>query len=104
MNTIQVMPLEAIECGAILAEAVLDAQGHVLLPAGLALETHHLEALARRGITTLSIQPDTDAQERAARQEALRQRVLYLFRHTAAEPSAQALLHATLAFRLEHLQ
>ena len=42
-----------------------------------------------------------DAEARARKQERIRARVMYLFRHTADEAGSQALLHAVLAFRQE---
>ena len=54
--------------------------------------------------------PDGAAEEaeRAAelehRREAIRARVMHLFRHQADDPGAQALLHAVLAFRQEQLK
>jgi hypothetical protein len=104
MSSVQVLPLEAVMPGALLAEPVLDTQGQVLIPSGIMVEEHHLAALARRGIPSLSIQIDPDAEALEQQREDVRNRVRYLFRHTTTHPGAQALLHATLAFRLEHLQ
>lgn len=104
MTDTQRLPLDAIQPGAVLAEAVADARGTVLLPAGLTLTDAHLSSLRRRDIATLSVSHPPDPAELTRRREKIRERVLYLFRHRADDPAAQALLQAVLAFRQEQVR
>lgn len=104
MSDIQRLPLDEIQPGAVLAEAVADARGTVLLPAGLSLTETHLASLRRRNIATLGVTAPPDPAELARRREKIHERVLYLFRHTADDPAAQALLQAVLAFRQEQVR
>lgn len=98
------LPLDEVQPGAVLAEAVADARGTVLLPAGLALTETHLASLRRRDIAMLTVVVPPDPAELARRREEIRERVLHLFRHSADDPAAQALLQAVLAFRQEQAQ
>lgn len=104
MTDIQRLPLDEVQPGAVLAEAVADARGTVLLPAGLALTEAHLASLRRRDIPMLNVTLPPDPAELARRREKVRERVLHLFRHRTDDPAAQALLQAVLAFRQEQLQ
>jgi hypothetical protein len=104
MNDEQEQALDATSPGSVLAKPVTDAGGAVLLPAGLALTEAHLDSLRRRGIATLTVVLAIDPAELARRREAVRLRIMHLFRHTADEPGSQALLHAVLAFREEQLK
>lgn len=104
MNDSQLQPLDATLPGTVLAAPVTDANGAVLLPAGLALTEAHLDSLRRRGIESLTVVLAIDAEELARRREKLRLRIMHLFRHTAEDPGSQALLHAILAFREEQMK
>lgn len=104
MTDTQRLPLDEVQPGAVLAEAVADARGTVLLPAGLSLTEAHLASLRRRDVTQLSVAVPPDPAELARRRERVRERVLHLFRHRADEPATQALLQAVLAFRQEQQQ
>ena len=79
-------------------------RGTVLLPAGLRLTEAHLASLHRRNIAALNVTAPPDPAELARRREKVRERVLYLFRHTDNDPAAQALLQAVLAFRQEQVR
>lgn len=104
MSETQHLPLDSVQPGAVLAEAVVDARGTVLLPAGLSLTEAHLASLRRRDIAILSITVPPDPAELARRREKVRERILHLFRHSTDDPAAQALLQAVLAFRQEQVQ
>lgn len=97
-------PLDQACPGDILAAPVRDEAGSVLLPAGQSLTEAHLESLRRRGVSHLQLQAPiaaVDPAELARRREAIHQRVMHLFRHTAGEPGSSALLHAVIRFRQE---
>lgn len=104
MTAPRLLPLDEIQPGAILAEPVADARGTVLLPAGLTLTEAHLNSLRRRDIAALNVAMPPDPADLARQREQIRERVMYLFRHSADDPAAQALLQAVLAFRQERLQ
>lgn len=104
MNDTQQQPLDATQPGCVLAAPVVDGNGSVLLPAGLALTEAHLESLRRRGIEHLTVVLAVDPAELARRREKARLRIMHLFRHTAEDPGSQALLHAILAFREEQMK
>lgn len=59
--------LELVEPGMVLADAALDAAGHVLLPAGTVLTPAHLAALAERGVARLAVVPDAHGRARIDR-------------------------------------
>ena len=97
------VPITDVRPGATLAEALCDASGALLRPAGYVVAEADLENLQRRGIQALVIVTPRDPAEDMRLREAARARVLHIFRHSADAPEAQALLHAVLAFRQEHL-
>jgi hypothetical protein len=96
------VPITDVRPGATLAEALCDAGGALLRPAGYVLAEADLENLQRRGIQALVIVTPRDPAEDMRLREAARARVLHIFRHSADAPEAQALLHAVLAFRQEY--
>ncbi|MCK6374536.1 MAG: hypothetical protein L6Q69_10560 [Zoogloea sp.] len=98
------LSLDEVQPGMALAAAVVDRNGQVLLPAGLTLAENHIESLRRRGIERLSIAQPEAPDAKARQREAMRARVMHIFRHTADDPAAQPLLHAVLAFREEQLK
>lgn len=101
MNEALTLPLGEVVPGCVLAAPVTDTTGAVLMPAGLSLTEARLDSLRRRGIATLVVSLPEDPEAQAHKRERIRERVMYLFRHTADEASSQALLHAVLAFRQE---
>lgn len=104
MSTALDLPLADVQPGMTLADAVMDRHDQVLLPARVVLTDSHLDALRRRGIERLAIAPPTPPDDLTRRREAMRARVMHIFRHTADDPAAQPLLHAVLAFREEQLK
>lgn len=97
----QYLSLELAGSGMVLAEALLDAHGGLLLPEGSVLSDASLAALRRRGVAGCSVvadQPENeaDAAEALAARAALRarqlERLTHLFRHCGADPAAAALL------------
>jgi hypothetical protein len=99
------LDLDDAAAGMLLAAAVLDHEGSVLLPAGAALTEALLTSMRRRGIERVNIVDDTVSEQQLAdERERLRQRMAYLFRHGGAG-AAQAMLRAQLdAYRMESLQ
>ncbi len=104
MTPYSLTPIADVKPGAELAEALRDAGGALLRPAGYVLAEADLENLERRGIQAIAIVTPSDPAEDSRLREAARARVLHIFRHSAEAPEAQALLHAVLAFRQEHFR
>jgi hypothetical protein len=93
--------------GLVLADAILDANGNLLLPADTALTVTALAALQRRGIEQCVVWADDgddggddggDDAARAEREHAL-QRLAHLFRHTAAQDASAELMRLLSAYR-----
>lgn len=102
-----ILPLTTVPPGTRLAAAVLDAAGQVLLATGSILTEAMLETLARRGIVAVTVERQRDAAELDAAREALRQRLMHLFRRCNLEDNngmAQMLYKATLDYRLDALR
>jgi len=101
-----VIPLDLASAGMVLAEALLDAHGSVLLPQGSTLSEASLASLRRRAIASCSVvaaaaaaDPQQLARARAARLERLQR----LFRHSDAcdadADASSALLRLLTAYR-----
>jgi hypothetical protein len=96
--------LDHAAAGMTLADALLDANGSVLLPQDAALTAPMLAALRRRGVERCVVWTEEDAPdpEALARARALRlQRLEHLFRHCADDGGSQALLAQLRIYRME---
>lgn len=98
--TILVLPIDDIAAGTVLAEALREPGGTVLLAAGAVLTDAALKALRRRGVSALGVlaldPADNDA-ARSAERERQCARLARLFRHSASGiSSASATLLALL--------
>ena len=101
--TILVLPIDDIAAGMVLAEALRDPGGAVLLPAGAVLTDAALKALRRRGVGALGVlapEPADSGAARSAERERQCARLARLFRHSAASGSNSA--GATLLALLLH--
>lgn len=102
MKQVETLPLEQVAVGMRLAEAVLDAAGQILVPAGAELSAGLLQGLQRREIGELCI--EREIEEDPAAREARRLRVSaqleQLFRHAGDGEATRQLQQAVLAFRL----
>jgi len=102
----QVIPLDAAEIGMQLAEALHDAGGSVLLPAGATLSEATIAGLRRREVETLCVEvaaAPLDDEAKAALRLATEQRLRHLFRHAGDGPTSSAFFQAVLDYRLEQL-
>ena len=86
-----------IEPGAVLAEAVTDRAGAVLLPAGSVLDAADIAALVRRGVSLVRVCSPDPAKLREQR-EVLSARLDFLFRHAGDSPVARSLYRSVLAY------
>jgi hypothetical protein len=89
------LPLEKISAGMVLADDLLDKQGHVLLPTGISLTENMLKSLAHHEIHQVSILVDVQDDINAPSQQEKLARLEWLFRmtpHSAATDSLYAYL------------
>ncbi len=103
----QELPLSSVQPGAELAAAVLGADGQVLMTAGSILTESALKKLAERGVLKVLVELPRDEAESLAAREALRQRLLHLFRACDLKPehgAARELFEAVLDYRTESLR
>jgi hypothetical protein len=98
---VQQMAIADVVAGMVLAQALCDPGGGVLLPAGATLTDATLSALRRRGIDSLGVVGDqaVDDQAERARQCA---RLAHIFRNSAEVDATGALLERLLRYRREH--
>jgi hypothetical protein len=90
--------------GMVLARAVLDPRGAVLLPQGAALTEQALLSLRRRGVALVQVEDAAaDPAQLAAERERVERRLAHLYRHGAAGPAAAQLRAQLCAYRLEGL-
>ena len=99
MSGILHISLEEASAGMQLAEDLLDTAGHVLLPKGAELSAATLVSLSRRGIEHLAVEIPDAPEDVEGRREAMRQRLLQVFRRSGDDPTTRALLHAILEHR-----
>ncbi|MDL2355775.1 MAG: hypothetical protein QFF03_11000 [Pseudomonadota bacterium] len=109
-GTIQAMPIDDVAAGMVLAEALRDPGGAVLLPAGATLTDANLNALRRRGIAALDVVGSADADSNAesdaysalareAERERQCARLARLFRNSATAGANGDLLARLLRYR-----
>lgn len=103
----QILPLDSIQPGMTLAEAVRDRFGNVMLTEGTALSESHLAALRQRGIASALIVPElapptTESTE--ALRKSIEARLQQIFRKTLDVPANRKLYEVVLRYRLEKLK
>lgn len=95
------VPVEADCEGLELTEPVVDGNGAMLLPAGVALTKSMLASLRRRGIDVVWVAAgDISQQELEAEQERVRQRLRRLFRKYGNDCGSEPLFKLVTAHRL----
>lgn len=107
-QTSRTLPLDQAKPGMVLAEAVCQKDGGILLPCAVELGESHLASLLKRGIKEITIiaqQTEEDSAttlaNREAMQEAARLQVQHLFRKSEMNATTEALMRTVLEFRLE---
>ena len=102
---VQQMSIADVVAGMVLAQALCDHGGGVLLPAGATLTDATLNALRRRGIDSLGVVGE-QAADHAVDSEAERERrcarLARMFRNSAEVDATGALLERLLRYRREH--
>lgn len=87
----QYLALDQTSAGMLLADEVLDKQGHILLPAGTALTEQLIHSLENHGIQHVSImvlQSEEQIQQEHARQQKKVDRLATIFRHSPDNPAS----------------
>ncbi|WP_265942594.1 hypothetical protein [Dechloromonas sp. A34] len=106
MKVLESIAIDDAQPGMRLAEAVADAMGQVLVPAGSELTESMLQGLRRREIAALTV--EREIEEDSAAREARRARVVeqldQLFRKAGDGAETRQLYQAILDFRLEQPQ
>lgn len=103
----QILPLASLQPGMLLAEAVHDRYGNVMLTAGTALTEGHLASMQRRGIASAMIlieRAQPTPEELDSMRNATEQRLRHLFRRTLDLPGNRRLFEVLLAYRMESLK
>lgn len=94
------LDLDDAEAGMVLADAVLDAHGGVLLKAETALSDAILTSLRRRGIESVFVIDDTLSEEDLnAERERVRAQLAHLFRQCRGQGASDALLQCITEYR-----
>lgn len=106
MDTLhQLLPMDRIQPGMRLAEAIRDRLGNIMLPEGLTLTEQHLASLGQRGVASamilLASLPMSD-KERHAHAHAIRTRLDRLFHRSLDSPLNRELKEQILHYRMEH--
>lgn len=87
----QYLTLDHARAGMVLADEVLDKQGHVLLPAGTTLTKQLIHSLENHGIQQVSITV-TQSEEQIQQEQAYHQkkldRLATIFRHCPDNPAS----------------
>lgn len=103
MTRIERLSIDATRPGMRLAEAVLDEQGHVLVPVGKELDESLLAGLGRRGILTLAVESEIveDEAQRQRRLDGLQAELDRRFRHAGSGRETRTLYQAVFDFLAE---
>lgn len=103
MKEIVSLPLGEVTAGMQVAEAVLDAGGHVLVPAAAEVSESMLHGLARREIAEIRVVREVveDAAASEARRARLARQLDQLFRKAGDGAETRLLYQAILDYRME---
>jgi hypothetical protein len=85
------LSLEKISAGMVLADDLLDRQGHVLLPAGISLTENMLKSLAHHEVHQVCILVDVQEDISAPSQQEKLARLEQLFRMTPRSAATDSL-------------
>lgn len=101
MTTHRHIALHEATVGMRLAVDVVDANGQILLPAGVELDETRIRSLSRRKVAALIIERQPDAVANQAARERVERQLIKLFRHAGQGFETNELRQAVLEFRLE---
>jgi len=106
MKVLETIAIGDAQPGMRLAEAVADAMGQVLVPAGSELTENMLQGLRRREVATLAVEREIeeDGTAREARRARVVEQLDRLFRKAGDGVETRLLYQAILDFRLEQPQ
>lgn len=103
----QILPLESIQPGMKLAEAIRDRLGNVMLTEATQLTEQHLATLRQRGIASALIVPERQPpsnEELATLRLSVEARLRRIFRKTLEYPANRKLFETILEYRQETLR
>lgn len=104
MKRIEEFSAEDLLPGMVVAEAVVDDAGRLLIPAGAQLTESTIASLVRRDLNAIRIEQDYE--EDPAKTETYRldliSRLDHLFRHAGDGEPSRALYQAVFDHRMEH--
>ena len=98
--------ISEVMSGAVLAENVCDAKGHILIPEGASVTESTLSRLAAHGIRSLVIREQADApspEAIEAQRKQIEQRISFIFRSVGNNPPARELERELLKYRLKQV-
>ena len=103
MKRIELIATGDLASGMVVAQAVLDDTGRVLIPAGLELSDNSIASLVRRDIESVMVElvMEEDPAELEARRLRAKQQLDQLFRNAGNAPETRALYQAILDYRTE---
>lgn len=103
MKKLEVVPVADLRPGMLVAAAVEDAAGRVLLPAGNEITESIIVSLQRREIeqVTVEIEVEEDAAQIEARHRQALAQLDHLFRRAGDGAETRALYEAVAKYRLE---
>jgi hypothetical protein len=104
MKKVETLPLAEVQAGMTVHQAIADAGGRVLMPAGAVLTDANLTGLARRDVAEICVEYEVteDPAVREAYRATLATRLDHLFRQVGSAPEARLIYQAVLAYRMEH--
>lgn len=98
--------MDEVTPDSVLAEAVSDEHGFVLLSAGTVLSASLIESLEQRGVpcvTVICTNAD-DSMDIETRRQQARHAIEALFRHSLKHGQINPLIHLIMHYRMDHLK
>jgi hypothetical protein len=98
--------MDEVTPDSVLAEALHDEHGHILLGAGTVLTAALIDSLDRRGVPCVTlVGPSADgALDIETRRQQARHAIEALFRHSLRHGQINPLIHLITHYRMDHLK
>lgn len=103
MKRVEEIASGALAPGMVVAEAVVDDSGRMLIPGGAVLTENTIASLVRREIPSVKVEKDVaeDPAERESHLHALLERLDHLFRHAGDSDLMRSFRQAIVDYRME---